>query len=1015
MRNPLPFWIFWLTSLAFLGLVTIGNPGQIEVRSEPVRPPTAANGMAEFSILFGIGDEEPDRWDGSIRARGAQVVGLDGWRLTGEDRLEATRWTLSTRRVNLTRAGNRRAADAATLENGVYVTVEILDADARFEVQTAQGNFSFAARDAPWGETLSFLDGRVKVEQVPLSRQLTDSIEQQDFPALAASGEKVYLAYVEFRHGDRSQAWPWPLQEKPDSYEPLRRSAGGDQVLFMEYSRLDRTWSAPEPVSEKGQDAFGAAVAVGGAGRIWVIWSAQVEGNFDLYARCRKAGRWLETIRLTSHPGPDLYPVAVTDSEGAVWIAWQGYRGSLDVLVSRQQGEGFSPEQRVSFSGASDWSPQLAAGPGGEVAVVWDTYDKGDYDVYLRKLRYSGGIRIQEPVPIAATHRFEARPSVIYDPGNRIWVAYEESNPAWGKDFGAYETTGSGLYQGNTVRVKILQGNRYFRTADSLAGVLKRLSAAHPVNKQPFRGRIRIPFTEQPDPKLVQNRPSGSTSYPRFYPSTSHPRLAATTEGTVFLAYRNAGGRIWGALGTTWFENIAYFDGSGWQGPIFVPSSDGILDNRPALLGLEGSGLLMVATTDHRFSKSGLAKGGAQSDSFNYDLMTYELSVESERREPSLTAIAAEQPAVGMKDVAAEKAQVAMMRQYRVTLDTPPGGPETLRLLRGEFHRHTAISGDGANDGDIMDAWRYLIDAAYMDWAGCCDHDNGGGREYTWWLTQKMTDAFLLDGRFIPMFSYERSVRYPEGHRNVVFAQRGIRPLPRLPRTADDSPPQPAPDTQMLYEYLRSFDGVAAVHTSGTNMGTDWRDNDPEVEPMVEIYQGDRQNYEMPGAPRTNTDSDSIGGWRSLGFVSNALAKGYRLGFQASSDHVSTHMSYCNLWVTEPTREAILEGLKKRRVYGATDNILADVRCSGHFMGEEFTIEEAPTIKVKLVGTAPFAGVYIVKDGRYAYFTKPAKREVEFSWSDISAEKGKTSYYYIRGEQVDGEIVWVSPMWITVE
>jgi len=29
------------------------------------------------------------------------------------------------------------------------------------------------------------------------------------------------------------------------------------------------------------------------------------------------------------------------------------------------------------------------------------------------------------------------------------------------------------------------------------------------------------------------------------------------------------------------------------------------------------------------------------------------------------------------------------------------------------------------------------------------------------------------------MFSYERSVAYPEGHRNAVFAQRGIRSLPR--------------------------------------------------------------------------------------------------------------------------------------------------------------------------------------------------------------------------------------------
>ena len=61
------------------------------------------------------------------------------------------------------------------------------------------------------------------------------------------------------------------------------------------------------------------------------------------------------------------------------------------------------------------------------------------------------------------------------------------------------------------------------------------------------------------------------------------------------------------------------------------------------------------------------------------------------------------------------------------------------------------------------------------------------------------------------------------------------------------------------------------------------------------------------------------------GFVDLALEKGYKLAFQASSDHVSTHLSYCNIYATAVTREAVLDGFKKRHVYGATDNILADV------------------------------------------------------------------------------------------
>ena len=262
------------------------------------------------------------------------------------------------------------------------------------------------------------------------------------------------------------------------------------------------------------------------------------------------------------------------------------------------------------------------------------------------------------------------------------------------------------------------------------------------------------------------------------------------------------------------------------------------------------------------------------------------------------------------------------------------------------------------------------------------------------------------------MFNYERSVQYPEGHRNVIFARRGIRTLPRLRRAAEDAPGG-APDTAMLYGYLRHFNGIVASHTSGTNMGTDWRDNDPRAEPVVEIYQGDRQNYEMPEAPRSNSAADSIGGWREKGWVSLALEKGYRLAFQASSDHISTHMSYCNLYATASTREALLESFRKRHVYGATDDILADVRSGSHMMGDEFETREAPRLEVKLVGTAPFTKVHVIKDNRYAYTTEPRSATVDFTWRDTAAQPGKTSYYYVRGEQSDGEVVWASPMWIT--
>ena len=70
---------------------------------------------------------------------------------------------------------------------------------------------------------------------------------------------------------------------------------------------------------------------------------------------------------------------------------------------------------------------------------------------------------------------------------------------------------------------------------------------------------------------------------------------------------------------------------------------------------------------------------------------------------------------------------------------------------------------------------------------------------------------------------------------------------------------------------------------------------------------------------------------------------------------------------------------------------------------------------IHLTGTRPFAKVHVIKDNTYVHTTEPGKADVKFTWSDFDAQPGKTSYYYIRGEQSDGELVWVSPMWIRYE
>jgi len=193
----------------------------------------------------------------------------------------------------------------------------------------------------------------------------------------------------------------------------------------------------------------------------------------------------------------------------------------------------------------------------------------------------------------------------------------------------------------------------------------------------------------------------------------------------------------------------------------------------------------------------------------------------------------------------------------------------------------------------------------------------------------------------------------------------------------------------------------------------------------VEIFQGLRKCYEQAGAPYCLTEQEAqeaarvVPGWpavveteRPEGMVINAWAKGYRLGVIASSDHVSTHISYALAYTDDSTREGILEAFRKRHTYGATDNILLEVRMGEHFMGDVLhSPGPLPPLRVKARGTAAISKVDMLKDGKVIHSAEPDQQEVNLEYQDTSADGGR-HYYYVRLMQKDGMMAWSSPLFI---
>jgi hypothetical protein len=942
-------------------------------------------------IELGVKDTVPTPWPGSATVKGAKVVHREGYRFIKDDELIAPdAWKVSSHRP--LRVPPKQPAVSKTeglVAPGILLHLAEVTPDATLTL-TLTGNDKGKAvvplKDVLAGKSVEPTDG-VAVRLVTTTAALTKGKTEDDFPAAAYGSDGTlwvaYIAYTLKEEGRRVEAEN--LKEQPQNFKAYDTPEFGDQLFVKSFK--DGKWSEPIAVTDGKQDLVRACIATDSAGHTLVIYSAHRDGRHDLYARAvaPKLGKEQKLSGAKADNIEHLAPVACTGQSGDIHLAGQTRTADglgvfhINGLALQENGWTARMSGSSGIGGGSCWHVAIAAGPKDNWQVACDGYVQPDYDVLLpfqgTSTRASGG----KQGPAACSARYEARPSICFDAQGRLWIAYEEGPEQWGKDWGPLvPKKGNPLYSARSVRVVCLQDGKLFS----------------PVAELP---------TSTVKPPQFPNPMSPNLSYEK-QARYSQPQIGIDGKGRVWLTYRQKFGTRYSThAGSYWITFARRLDGDKWTEPIEVAHSDGLLDHRPVLLPHSAGGLRIVYNGDGRWTKP---------ETVHNHIYEGYIDLPGDPAEPKLVA---HDP--GTKDDKAAKEEqeiVKRIRAYRVE-----SGSKKYQLLRGEFHRHTEISWDGGPDGSLEDMWRYAIDAAAMDWIGCGDHDNGAGREYSWWLTQKTTDAYHVKDRFTPVFSYERSVAYPHGHRNCVFARRGIRTLPRLaePDMEKKVGGVHADDTKMLYRYLHEMGGICAVHTSATSMGTDWRDHDSVVEPIVEIYQGDRMSYEMEGAPRAGYDPKidkyppNIAGWYPKGFINHALQMGHKLGFQSSSDHWSTHTSFCIVLAEKHDREGIVDAMRKRHCYGATDNIILDVKSGSHVMGDEFKSNGAATIEIKVIGTAPLAKVEVLKDSEVVETFVPGKAEYSGKWTDPKPGDGK-HYYYIRVQQADGELAWGSPMWV---
>ena len=459
----------FLTVLALCLMVVLSALAlQNERRAFPLLdwPAKAAAAPARSAVLieFGGKDLNVRDWSGRAEVTGAKAVHREGYRFRKEDKLIATdAWEASSHRAlrapkNDPVTGKRE--QLATV--GVVLHLEDVRPDAKVSLQLKGGEKAeVALADVLAGKAQGLWNGEAVARLVTAAVPVAVENTEDDFPAAAYGPDgTLWVAYISYTVRDNAaRIEQLNIKEQPKDFKSYAVPEYADQLFLRSYK--DNKWGAPSAVTGPKEDLARCAVAVDGKGNVTVAYSAHRGANFDIFSRKVDAqGNLGAEQRLTANAESDLTPVLCTDAGGNIWFAcqqWeQGHSRVRGGMLSPNDGKLTNLTFDIGAAGENAWHPALAAAPDGRVSVACDVYRNGSYDIVVSTAQ---GNKTTNTL-VASSPKFEARPALVYDQQNRLWIAYEEGPEKWGKDYGAFVPgKGNPLYNERSSRVVCLDAD----------------------------------------------------------------------------------------------------------------------------------------------------------------------------------------------------------------------------------------------------------------------------------------------------------------------------------------------------------------------------------------------------------------------------------------------------------------------------------------------------------------------------------------------------------------------------
>jgi len=233
--------------------------------------------------------------------------------------------------------------------------------------------------------------------------------------------------------------------------------SGNADIFYKVYDPSKvHPWSSEKNLTTDTNDDISPSVMLANDGKIWVVWSTGRTGNYEIYYKTtsNNGATWSQEQNLTTNPKEDECPSIMQTADGTIWLVWSANRtGNFDIYYKTSQDNGatWATDKSLNYPETNDRNPSITEAADGKIWFVWVRDKNRNLNIWYKTYNAtSNSWSATTQVTQDSGDILNSNPSVMQANDGKIWIVWDSDKVGGQADI-YYQTRSPPLFGGSEI------------------------------------------------------------------------------------------------------------------------------------------------------------------------------------------------------------------------------------------------------------------------------------------------------------------------------------------------------------------------------------------------------------------------------------------------------------------------------------------------------------------------------------------------------------------------------------